>query len=214
MFMTRDQRHLVCVSEGKAATKREAGVAATITVIDVQANEIAGTVRLQRPILQFVATNDLSEIFVLTQPVVSNPGKLPAIVVEQAEAFSVPVAAAAAWEATTKIPDLPFAMALSTDQKWIYVLDRGYHNHHDIRGCGGGLRSGWVKKGQREKPSRRGSCTYSTPALVYGCSRMLLERHRRKCWWMPQPTLSPSSAIRRTAFTAGSMSFMGRIRPD
>ena len=131
MFLTGDERHVVCLSVGKVSTKREAPTPGTLTVIDVQTRSVSGDVTLPRPILQVVATRDLSTVFVLQPPTVDEPEKLPSKIRDRA-ALSVFHTASLQSGPTTEISDEPFAMALSTDEQWVYILDRGYHNHFSV----------------------------------------------------------------------------------
>jgi hypothetical protein len=148
-------------------------------------------------------------VFVIQPPTVDEPEKLPSKIRDRA-ALTVFRTASLQSGPTTEIPDEPFAMALSTDEQWAYILDRGYHNHFSVPHLSGaGIRDGWVN-GDNKKNHRDGVLHVFETVTAIERPPSHSGLHPGNCWLTLLPTASRSWDTPRMAFTAVCMSFAAR----
>ena len=158
MFRSKDRRSIVCISEGTGSTKP--ATPGTITVFDARSGETMGAVTLPRAVFQVLVTADLSSVFALSPAGVEDVNDMPLVLVDPADlyVFHTPRLTPGA---SSKVKALPLAMTLSSDDRWLYILDRGYHNHHGSPQLGMARISGGIgyrsPKGDNSRNHRDGT---------------------------------------------------------
>jgi len=118
LVLTRDGRYLICVSEGKKTNKKKPDEYGSVTVVDTRTNEVTATLPAGRLGLKVAVSGDASRIFVLS---------LGEIYKKKNGAASV--LTAFAFDSPKPVAEIPLGraqrLALSSDEKWLYVLDAG-----------------------------------------------------------------------------------------
>ncbi len=119
LVLSRDSRYLLCVGEGKRGTKKKPEEYGSITVVDAQTGEVAATLPADRLGLRVAATTNASRIFVLSVGEVAKKTKnAPSVLTAFAPYNPKPLATFPLGRATK--------VAMSLDDKWLYVLDAGW----------------------------------------------------------------------------------------
>ncbi|MGH9839417.1 MAG: YncE family protein [Blastocatellia bacterium] len=132
-LFTDDGRYLFCFAPGNVIRRSEtvSYTRTDILFIDTRTNEVADSFSTDRPPEQVVFRKDLSRIFALAAAFITKPNdpRSPIMLPAQLTVFQ---SGATKPVATISLPDKPLSIGLSPDEKWLYVLDRGYHNHWSI----------------------------------------------------------------------------------
>jgi hypothetical protein len=114
-----DGRYLLCVGEGKRGTKKTPEEFGSITVVSARTGEVSAQLSAGRMGLQVALTADASRIFVLSIGDVWKKTKNePSVLAVFAPDNPRPLAT---WPL-----DRASKLALSLDEKWLYVLDGGW----------------------------------------------------------------------------------------
>jgi YVTN family beta-propeller protein len=124
----KDGRYLLYQAIGQWDKARAKSGIGSVVVLDTQTNEITATLRVPQLGQGFVATDDLSRVFVLGGPGM-HPlvrGKFPKGESSIVRLFTGVTGGTQEPVAEMSFPNYLVGMALSTDEKWLYVLDSGY----------------------------------------------------------------------------------------
>src|ERR1035437_10071773 len=132
MFFSKDKRLIICVGRGHPRWKNTPREAGFLTTIDTETNEVKASLRTEGFLRQAVISADAAKIFVLNAATVLNAAALewgvhftskgePAL----EPALSIFKGDAAKPESVLKFANWPDEMALSPDQRWLYVLESG-----------------------------------------------------------------------------------------
>ncbi len=120
--LSKDGRYLICLSLGKANSKdKRREDQATVTILDTAKNEVTASLSGGRLATQVVYNSDVSRLAVLSagMPAVKKKGT-PAI---------KPAVTIFALDQEKPLAEIEFdrasEIALSSDEKWLYVLDKG-----------------------------------------------------------------------------------------
>ena len=114
-----DGRYLLCVSDGKTGTKKKSEEYGSTTVVDTRTAEVTATLPAGRLGLRVALTNDASRIFVLSLGEVAKKTKnAPSVLTVFARDNPAPLATVPLGRASR--------LALSLDERWLYVLDPGW----------------------------------------------------------------------------------------
>jgi YVTN family beta-propeller protein len=123
MSFSKDERYLVCFNPGRPAGDKVERVPCSVTVINTQTNEVEATFSTNRSGKRALFTRDASRIFVLSDGEPADKKDKRPQVKPALSVFSLnnegPVA-----EIELEYPALE--MALSRDEKWLYILDYGH----------------------------------------------------------------------------------------
>ena len=131
-----DQRYLFIQGAGRSATKQLPDVHTSLILIDTRTNEEVVSFSPDNESESVLITKDASRIFAMRWPVVKNVKDPTSQVMEPGELTAFKPGSPKPF-ARVRIPERPEHMVLSADEKWLYVLDHGYHNHHDTPYMGG-----------------------------------------------------------------------------
>ncbi len=139
MSLTKTGRYLLCFSRGKAGKDKKSGAPnlGSVTIVDTQTNQVSATLSPGRLGKQVVFSGDASRIFVLSEGGGVRPGpartSVPLVRVQKpAMKKGSPLAPVlTVFRLDSEQPmaeiEIPRAerMALSSDERWLYVLDSG-----------------------------------------------------------------------------------------
>jgi YVTN family beta-propeller protein len=122
LSFSKDDRYLLCFSVGRAGKKKVEPLPASVTVIDTATNKLEADLSAGRLGKQILFTGDASRIFVLSRGEESKKKSAEPPVKPALTIFSLDSEGPLA---VIELPHEPAGMALSEDEKWLYVLDVG-----------------------------------------------------------------------------------------
>ena len=126
LWLSDDSRYLLSFSKGEAATRNTKQEDASVTVVNTKTNKISATLSAGRLGKAMLFSKDLSRIFVLSRADRPRDKKAPQI----KAALTVFDISAEKPVAVIEFDQEPAQMGLSSDEKWLYLLDGGAPNRN------------------------------------------------------------------------------------
>lgn len=117
---SKNGRYLLCISQGKAGKKKTSEESGRVTIVDSQKNEVAATLSAGKLGVEAAVNGDLSRIFVLSR---GEPPK------KKGAPYTKPMITVFTIDQEKPLAEIELdrakTIALSRDEKWLYILDPG-----------------------------------------------------------------------------------------